>query len=124
MPGLNALVTAPLNTVAPQFRLMQARLTPFRWFRTFQEVRPEEGIALGAVVLNTARATAPAQSLDGRFVLFLDGEIYDADAERRRLNASGGAVVGGSDADLLLAGWLSKREKFLAQVHGMFAAVM
>jgi asparagine synthase (glutamine-hydrolysing) len=97
-------------------------MAPFEWFRTFKDVRPDEGVSLGAVVLDTSRTTAPAASADGRFVLFLDGEIYDAALERRRLEAAGAPVRGGSDADLLLAGWIHERGAFLARIHGLFSA--
>ena len=93
MPGLCALVTPPLSSAAPQFDRMLDRLAPFDWFRTFRDVRPDKGVALGAVVLDTSRTTAPARSADGRLVLFLDGEIYDADLERRRLESAGTAVT-------------------------------
>ncbi|MES1256039.1 MAG: asparagine synthase-related protein, partial [Acidobacteriota bacterium] len=119
MPGLCALVT-PLP--APQFDVMLRRLAPFEWFRTFKDVRPDEGVSLGAVVLDTSRTTAPATSPDGRFVLLLDGEVYDADIERRRLAAGGAVGLGHSEADLLLAGWLREGPAFLARIHGLFSA--
>lgn len=124
MPGLCAVIGQPSSAVTPQFEVMLKRLTPFSWFRTFREVRSNEGAALGGVVLDTSRTTGPARSADGRYVLILDGEIYDAADVRQRLLTAGAVVAGTSEADVLLAGWRHGGAKFLATLHGLFNAVI
>ena len=65
-----------------------------------------------------------ATASDGRLTAVLHGEIFDADAERRRLEAAGLPVEGDSSAALLLAGWRLEGPAFLARLHGEFAAAI
>jgi asparagine synthase (glutamine-hydrolysing) len=88
-------------------------MRPFGWFQTSRDVRPLEGVALGSVVLDTSQIQAPALTVDRRYVLFLDGEIYEAPG-----------TMGQSGAEALLTGWQRDGEKFLARVHGLFNAVI
>ena len=124
MPGLCAIVQPTPSRVEPDPRLraMLRRMSHYPWFRTTDHTDQGEGIRLGVVALETAGS--PALARDGRTVLVLDGELYDAAGERRRLQSAGVAFATGGDAELLLKGWQAEGAGFLARVHGLFAALV
>ncbi|GAA4407701.1 asparagine synthase (glutamine-hydrolyzing) [Fodinibacter luteus] len=84
------------------------------------------GVALGhrrlSIVDLSAAGHQPMTSADGRWVLVLNGEIYDHAHHRRRLQGEGVAFRGHSDTEVLLE--LIARtgpEAAVAAVDGMFA---
>ena len=90
---------------------------------------PEVGLALGhrrlAVVDLSAAGHQPMVSADGRWVLVLNGEIYDHTDHRRKLEAQGVRLRGHSDTEVLLE--LIARsgpEAAVAAVDGMFALAL
>jgi asparagine synthase (glutamine-hydrolysing) len=87
---------------------------------------PEAGIALGsrrlAVMDLSAEGHQPMISQSGRFVVAYNGEIYNFEALRTRLESAGALFRGRSDTEVLLSaieGWgLSKT---LQELNGMYA---
>jgi asparagine synthase (glutamine-hydrolysing) len=90
---------------------------------------PEVGLALGhrrlAVVDLSPAGHQPMVSADGRWVLVLNGEIYDHSEHRRGLESQGVGFRGHSDTEVLLE--LVARsgpEAAVAAVDGMFALAL
>ena len=89
-------------------------------------VDPDAGVALGhrrlSIVDLSAAGHQPMTSADGRWVLVLNGEIYDHADHRRRLEGDGVAFRGRSDTEVLLE-LIARRgpEAAVAAVDGMFA---
>ncbi len=89
-------------------------------------VDADAGVALGhrrlAIVDLSAAGHQPMTSADGRWVLVLNGEIYDHPDHRRRLEEQGVALRGHSDTEVLVE--MVARigpEAAVAAVDGMFA---
>lgn len=89
-------------------------------------VDPDAGVALGhrrlSIVDLSAAGHQPMTSADGRWVLVLNGEIYDHADHRRRLEGDGVAFRGYSDTEVLLE-LIARQgpEAAVAAVDGMFA---
>lgn len=66
-------------------------------------------------------AVGPRVSADGRFAIALDGVVYNAGALREELRASGECEGGGSDADLILAGFAHWGTGIFRRLNGAFA---
>jgi asparagine synthase (glutamine-hydrolysing) len=84
------------------------------------------GVALGhrrlSIVDLSAAGHQPMTSADGRWVLVLNGEIYDHTLHRRRLEDRGVRLRGHSDTEVLLELIaVSGPEAAVAAVDGMFA---
>lgn len=87
---------------------------------------PERGVALGhrrlSIVDVTDAGHQPMVSADGRWVLVLNGEVYDHDDHRRFLAGRGVAFRGHSDTEVLLELIAAVGlDAALARVEGMFA---
>lgn len=64
----------------------------------------------------------PMESQDGRFIIVFNGEIYNFQALRQQLEATGEQFVGHSDTEVLLRLYQRRGlEACLAQLRGMFA---
>lgn len=84
------------------------------------------GVALGhrrlSIVDLSSMGHQPMESSDGRWVLVLNGEIYDHEAHRRRLAVRGLTFRGSSDTEVLLALIAQDGvERALSAIDGMFA---
>jgi asparagine synthase (glutamine-hydrolysing) len=84
------------------------------------------GVALGfrrlAVLDLTPSGDQPMLSVDGRYVLVFNGEIYNFRELREELAAAGHHFRGTSDTEVLLAGLVSwGLEKTLTRINGMYA---
>jgi asparagine synthase (glutamine-hydrolysing) len=104
-----------------QLAAMLSRMVHFDWLTSHATVLPGAPVAFGAVTF--ASAASPIVTTPEAAIVF-DGELHGADEERRRLESRGVAPRGGSDADLLLGGWLAERDAFLARLNGAFSAVL
>jgi asparagine synthase (glutamine-hydrolysing) len=86
---------------------------------------PEAGIALGHVrlaILDLSDAAAqPMRSVDGRFVISFNGEIYNFRALRSDLELNGWRFRTTSDTEVLLNGYAEWGEKLLNRLDGIFA---
>ena len=63
----------------------------------------------------------PMCSADGRLALVFNGEIYNAPALRRRLEATGCRFRSSSDTEVILQGFASWGERIWAELDGIFA---
>lgn len=75
---------------------------------------------LSVIDLNE-RASQPMYSVDGRFAIIFNGEIYNYIELRRELIQAGREFVTQSDTEVLLACWEIWGKEALARLNGMFA---
>lgn len=66
----------------------------------------------------------PMCSADGRLALVFNGEIYNAPALRRRLEATGCRFRSSSDTEVILQGFASWGERIWAELDGIFACAI
>lgn len=92
--------STPVNTQRPQVSLGNRRLS---------------------IIDTTAAGHQPMVSADGRYVLVLNGEIYNYLELRQQLQAIGHGFHTGSDTEVLLAAWQEWGETSLSRLNGMFA---
>jgi asparagine synthase (glutamine-hydrolysing) len=71
-----------------------------------------------------ARANQPMRSLDDRYVVIFNGEIYNYVELRQELTAAGHVFHTTSDTEVLIAAFAAWGEKALARFTGMFAFVL
>ena len=110
MPGLATIATTPELDAERLVGAMLGPMVHYPWLCQVSRVDPPNRVGVGAVA-HVARAVgALAASPDGRYVVALDGEIF---------NASGPAP-----AQILLDGWRRDGRQFLARLNGEFAAVI
>ncbi len=84
-----------------------------------------DGVVLGhrrlAILDLDARANQPMVSVDGRYTIVFNGEIYNFRELRRTLEAGGVAFHTTSDTEVLLALFAREGERMLPKLRGMFA---
>jgi len=100
-----------------------ARMRHYDWLLAVDRVESGENGGLGATTL-AATPDVIAVDPSGSTALALYGELFDTTAARARLDAAGLRWAGGSDAALLLAGWIHEGPAFLETLSGEFAAVV
>lgn len=122
MPGLHAIVdfAAGADHTAP-FRRQGAALMLHPWYMHDGWADPEGRAWLGRVDLGVFNAgPQPVVSQDGRYVLCLQGELYDR-AERLDAIAKRGMPLTGRDnADLLLAVYRAEGLSGVEKLNGNF----
>jgi len=74
-----------------------------------------------SIIDTSAAGHQPMVSLDGRFVVILNGEIYNYRELREELAAEGHRFQTQTDTEVLLAAWTEWNEECLARLNGMFA---
>src|ERR1043166_1359768 len=74
-----------------------------------------------SIIDTSAAGHQPMVSLDGRFVVILNGEIYNYRELREELAAEGHRFQTQTDTEVLLAAWAEWNEESLARLNGMFA---
>ncbi len=74
-----------------------------------------------AIIDPTPRAAQPMTTSDGAAAITFNGEIYNAPALRRELEASGRRFVTTSDTEVLLQGWATWGPAVLDRLRGMYA---
>lgn len=88
-------------------------------------ISPDESIAIGhrrlSVIDLTSEANQPMHSLDGRYSIVFNGEIYNYLLLRSELMNSGVQFRTLSDTEILLAGFEKWGVKVLDRLEGMFA---
>ena len=84
-----------------------------------------EGVVLGhrrlAILDLDARATQPMTSIDSRYTIVFNGEIYNFRELRSELEADGVAFRTTSDTEVLLALFARDGDRMLPRLRGMFA---
>ena len=69
----------------------------------------------------SSRAAQPMQTADGRLVITFNGEIYNYQALRSKLEAKGYVFRSNSDTEVLLHLYAELGDEMLPQLRGMFA---
>lgn len=86
------------------------------------------GIFLGhrrlAILDLSSEGAQPVKTLDGRFSIVFNGEIYNYREIRDRLSRDGIEVCGTGDTGVLSASWMRWGKDCLEQLEGMFAMVV
>jgi len=86
------------------------------------------GVALGhrrlAILDLDARANQPMISVDGRYTIVFNGEIYNFRELRRSLEDRGHVFNTNSDTEVILALFATEGEAMLQKLQGMFAFVI
>lgn len=77
-----------------------------------------------AIVDLDDRSRQPMHSVQGRFVILFNGEIYNYESLRRKLIAEGVIFRTKSDTEVLLELYARHGEDMLGMLHGMFAIVI
>src|SRR5260221_9140559 len=74
-----------------------------------------------SIIDTSSAGHQPMLSADGRFVLILNGEIYNYRELREQLTGKGHNFRTQSDTEVLLAAWAQWGEECLPRLNGMFA---
>jgi asparagine synthase (glutamine-hydrolysing) len=73
-------------------------------------------------ILDLSEAAAqPMKSVDGRFILIYNGEIYNFRELRSKLQSQGDLFTSTGDTEVLLKGLAREGESFVRQLNGIFA---
>lgn len=90
-------------------------------------VCPAPGVAMGTRrlrIVDGERATQPQVSFDGRFLVCLNGEIYNHAELRQELEAMGAPFRTASDTEVLASSLRVWGRKALERINGMYAFVV
>src|SRR5438093_11709658 len=74
-----------------------------------------------SIIDTSSAGHQPMLSHDGRFVVILNGEIYNYRELRDQLATKGHRFRTQTDTEVLLAGWAEWGEECLSRLNGMFA---
>ena len=74
-----------------------------------------------AIIETSQASDQPFKSVDGRFTLIFNGEIYNYKSLRDNLKSAGIAFRTTSDTEVLLAGLILQGVEFLDKINGMFS---
>ena len=111
------------------FRALSHRGPDNHGLETFR-IRRKDSTQLGSLSLGHTRlsiidlspqAHQPMQSLDGRYTIVFNGEIYNYQELRADLETEGLTFCTGSDTEVLLAAWANWGISGLRRLIGMFA---
>lgn len=123
MCGISAIVgKGQVNTVE-----LQSMLSPIAHRgdkKYFNENNIFSGCALGMnrmAIVDRKNAKQPMASMDGRYYIVFNGEIYNYKEIRKELVEKGYEFKTDSDTEVLVNGYAEWREKVLEKVNGMFA---
>lgn len=72
-------------------------------------------------IIDIKRGTQPITSLDGRYTIVFNGEIYNYKELRKELEKKGARFRTDSDTEVLLQLYISEKERMLPKLRGMFA---
>ena len=75
-------------------------------------------------IIDLATGDQPMQSIDGRYVIIFNGEIYNFLELRERLAREGATFRTRSDTEVILEGYRRWGANVVKQLHGMFAFVI
>ena len=85
----------------------------------------EAGLSLGhrrlSILDLESRANQPMHSVDGRYVIVFNGEIYNFRDLRRELERDGEVFRTQSDTEVLLKSYIREGEAMLTRLRGMYA---
>ena len=119
IPKLNVPEKAALDIVQRMADRMQSRGLDA------EGLWSSEGVVFAhrrlAILDLDARANQPMVSIDGRYTIVFNGEIYNFRELRSELEAEGVAFRTASDTEVLLALFTRDGERMLPRLRGMFA---
>ncbi len=122
MCGIAGFVGGFVPRLAARMNELQAHRGPDGQ-GTFED--PNAHVALGHVRLAildlTEAAHQPMRSPDGRYVLVLNGEIYNFRELREELQGRGHRFVSTGDTEVLLHGLMEHGQGFVDRLNGIFA---
>ncbi|MHB9081171.1 MAG: asparagine synthetase B family protein [Pirellulaceae bacterium] len=95
------------------------------WQTSEQLLDAPAGIAMGRISLGIVNtASQPVRSADGNLLVVMDGELYDHDGEKTRLEAQGCRFSDNSHAEILLHGYMRHGQTYFRDLNGKFAAAI
>ncbi len=121
MCGIGGLVGEFVPGLAGRMNAIQAHRGP-DGHRVFEDADAEVALAHRrlAILDLSDRAAQPMHSRDGRYVLSLNGEIYNFKDLRQELEGKGVSFRTTSDSEVLLEGLALHGEAFVERLNGMF----
>jgi len=87
----------------------------------------DEGVGLGHVrlsIVDIKSGMQPMQTVDGRYTIIYNGEIYNYQLLRRGLQKDGFQFQSESDTEVILALYIQKGKSCLSDLRGMFSFVI
>lgn len=126
MPGIFGVIDrTPGDGVERLAAAMAARLARHEWHRAEHFADPAGGWALGRSTLGYVNAAPqPFRPAGSPWTVVMDGELYEADQLRKRLEAAGHTFASESHAAILLAGYLEHGREFFVNLAGAFAVAL
>ena len=126
MPGIFGFAQGtPTASAGTLFAEMAARMKHYPWYRESGYFDHATGIGLGRMALGFINTAAqPAFNEDCSLLAVMDGEVYDYEAQRRRLVTAGHVFQSDSHAELLLHGYESRGMAFVHGLGGKFVAAL
>jgi asparagine synthase (glutamine-hydrolysing) len=126
MPGLYGIVTAPQDeTTSALAARMAERLRHQSWYAQAEHSDEEAGVVFGRLSQGVfSRQTRPASDGSGRWFAVLEGEIHDAERQRRDLECRGCRISSSEHSEILLHGFIQGGASFLRGVSGSFVAAL
>jgi asparagine synthase (glutamine-hydrolysing) len=101
---------------------MLVRMCHYPWLQHHSFSRDPDGVWAGCVRhAGSARGEA---FVSDSLVAVWDGEVFNAEVERRRLEARGTVFETSNTAELIARGWQAEGESFLRRLNGMFSLVI
>lgn len=101
---------------------MLERMRPYPWLHADSVAREREGAALGQVG-HAGPARCPL-FVDGDDCVAWDGEVYNIAEERARLAGASVRFTGSDVGEVLLRGWQTEGDAFLARLNGLFTVAI
>lgn len=127
MPGLCGIVrSAPAAGPADGILAeMLNRQGHYPWYKTDSYSNGVAGVEFGRVSLGFVNTAAqPVFSEDGAWLTMMDGEIFGAEEERRRLTQQDHIFKSSSQAEIILHGFEQEGERFFTHLSGSFTALL
>jgi asparagine synthase (glutamine-hydrolysing) len=127
MCGIAGIITRyPQDPIAAMLQALEHRGRDDEGVWTSEPIDDQGGrVALGhrrlSIIDTSSAGHQPMLSADGRFVVTLNGEIYNYRELREQLRAKGHTFRTHSDTEVLLAAWAEWGVECLGRLNGMFA---
>ncbi len=126
MAGLFGILDSTTHSDVNHFvREASARLSHFSWYAAKHWIAPDAPVALGQIgigILN--REAQPVISADGRFVLFMTGELYRTADLWQQLDVDGFYPRNTSGPELALTAFQAYGSEFAKVLEGAFFIVV
>ncbi len=126
MPGLYGVIGRGADTdLGDALSAMADAMRHYPWYVEHSYVDREGGVALGRLSLGVLEtAEQPARNEDESVLAFMDGEIFDSSALRRRLEQAGHRFRSASQAEVLVHGYEESGPAFFKEIEGAFVAAI